>query len=108
MLLDTWQIYVEKVTQTLTPQWMYRGRPFTSEKIKDYYGFLYLIENTITGRKYIGRKIFCSEEKAQRWCKSRVTSESDWKKYYGSNDQLKADVKEHGIENFKRKDHIPT
>ena len=81
---------------------MYRGRPFTSEKIKDYYGFLYLIENTITGRKYIGRKYFVQKRKPKGG-KRRVTSESDWKKYYGSNDQLKADVKEHAKENFKRK-----
>ena len=81
---------------------MYRGRPFTSEKIKDYYGFLYLIENTITGRKYIGRKYFVQKRKPKGG-KRRVTSESDWKKYYGSNDQLKTDVKEHGKEHFKRK-----
>ena len=81
---------------------MYRGRPFTSEKIKDYYGFLYLIENTITGRKYIGRKYFVQKRKPKGG-KRRVTSESDWKKYYGSNDQLKADVKENGKEHFKRK-----
>ena len=81
---------------------MYRGRPFTSEKIKDHYGFLYLIENTITGRKYIGRKYFVQKRKPKGG-KRRVTSESDWKKYYGSNDQLKADVKEYGAENFKRK-----
>ena len=82
---------------------MYRGRPFTSEKIKDFYGFLYLIENTITGRKYIGRKYFCFRREKPKGGKRRVTSESDWKKYYGSNDQLKADVKEHGKEHFKRK-----
>ena len=35
--------------------------------------------------------------------KRRVTSESDWKKYYGSNDQLKSDVKEFGKEHFTRK-----
>ena len=82
--------------------WMYKGRPFTSEKIKDYYGFLYLIENKLTGRKYVGRKYFVQKRKPKGG-KRRVTSESDWKKYYGSNDQLKADVKEFGKENFSRK-----
>ena len=84
--------------------WMYRGRPFTSEKIKDYYGFLYLIENTITGRKYIGRKYFVQKRKPKGG-KRRVTSESDWKKYYGSNDQLKADVKEHGMRTSKERSY---
>ena len=82
--------------------WMYKGRPFTSEKIKDYYGFLYLIENKLTGRKYVGRKYFVQKRKPKGG-KRRVTSESDWKKYYGSNDQLKADAKEFGKENFSRK-----
>ena len=82
--------------------WMYKGRPFTTEKIKDSYGFLYLIENTLTGRKYIGRKYFVQKRKPKGG-KRRVTSESDWKKYYGSNDQLKSDVKEFGKEHFTRK-----
>ena len=81
---------------------MYKGRPFTTEKIKDSYGFLYLIENTLTGRKYIGRKYFVQKRKPKGG-KRRVTSESDWKKYYGSNDQLKSDVKEFGKEHFTRK-----
>jgi len=81
---------------------MYKGRPFTSEKIKDSYGFLYLIENKLTGRKYLGRKYFVQKRKPKGG-KRRVTSESDWKKYYGSNDQLKADAKEFGKENFSRK-----
>ena len=34
--------------------------------------------------------------------KRRVTSESDWKKYYGSCPELKEDVKEYGKLNFKR------
>ena len=82
--------------------WMYKGRPFTTEKIKDYYGFLYLIENKLTGRKYIGRKYFVQKRKPKGG-KRRVTSESDWKKYYGSNEQLKSDAKDFGKENFSRK-----
>ena len=81
---------------------MYRGRPFTSEKIEDYYGFVYLIENQLTGQKYIGRKYLWQKRKP-KGKNRRVTTESDWKKYYGSNDQLKADVKQFGVENFTRK-----
>ena len=82
--------------------WMYRGKAFTSDKIKDNYGFLYLIENTMTGQKYIGRKYFVQKRKPKGG-KRRVTSESDWKKYYGSNQYLKEDVKTHGAEHFTRK-----
>ncbi len=82
--------------------WKYKGRAFTTEKIGDHYGFVYLIENQLTGQKYIGRKYFWQKRKPKGKTR-RVTSESDWKKYYGSNDQLKADVKEFGVENFTRK-----
>ena len=34
--------------------------------------------------------------------KRRVTSESDWKRYYGSSAELKQDVKEYGRDNFRR------
>ena len=81
--------------------WMYRGRPFTSEKIKDSYGFLYLIENKLTGRKYVGRKYFVQKRKPKGG-KRRVTSESDWKKYYGSCPELKEDIKNYTKEIFNR------
>ena len=34
--------------------------------------------------------------------KRRVTSESDWKKYYGSSPELKADISRYGKDNFSR------
>ena len=34
--------------------WIYNGSPFTSADIGDHYGFVYLIENKLNGRKYIG------------------------------------------------------
>ena len=43
--------------------WIYEGRPFTSDDIGDYYGFVYCITNTSTGRKYIGRKYFVQKRK---------------------------------------------
>ena len=36
--------------------WFYNGNPFTSNDIGDNFGFVYLIENKLNGRKYIGRK----------------------------------------------------
>tara|TARA_R100001079_G_scaffold29849_1_gene15090 strand:- start:307 stop:609 length:303 start_codon:yes stop_codon:yes gene_type:complete len=34
--------------------------------------------------------------------KRRVTSESDWKRYYGSSDELKQDIRRDGKDSFKR------
>ncbi len=81
--------------------WLYEGKPFTSDDIGEFFGFVYRITNLQSGRKYIGRKYFWSKRKP-RGGKRRVTSESDWKRYYGSSDELKADRKLLGNDLFKR------
>ena len=81
--------------------WTYQGTTFTSDDINDFFGYVYCITNLQSGKKYIGRKYFTQRRKP-RGGKRRVTSESDWKKYYGSSPELKADVKDFGKLNFKR------
>ena len=81
--------------------WTYKGSTFISDDINDFFGFVYRITNLQTNRKYIGRKYFAQRRKP-RGGKRRVTSESDWKKYYGSSAELKADVKALGKSIFKR------
>ena len=81
--------------------WLYEGKPFTSDDISNFFGFVYRITNTQNGRQYIGRKYFYQKRKPKGG-KRRVTSESDWKRYYGSSDELKQDVKEYGKDNFRR------
>ena len=81
--------------------WLYEGKPFTSDDISDFFGFVYRITNRKTGKRYIGRKYFTQCRKP-RGSKRRVTSESDWKKYYGSSPELKADVKDTGKFLFRR------
>ena len=81
--------------------WTYQGSTFTSDDINDFFGYVYRITNIQNGRQYIGRKYFTQRRKP-RGGKRRVTSESDWKKYYGSSDELKSDVKQLGKEIFKR------
>ena len=81
--------------------WILGGSPFLSEDINDLYGFVYLITNVRSGKKYIGRKYFWQKRKPKGG-KRRVTSESDWKRYYGSCPELKDDIKEFGKENFSR------
>ena len=81
--------------------WIYEGEPFTTDDIGDQFGFVYRITNLQTGKQYIGRKYFWQKRKP-RGGKRRVTTESDWKRYYGSSDELKADRKLLGNQLFKR------
>ena len=86
--------------------WIFKGSPFVSEDINDLYGFVYRITNLKSGKTYIGRKYFWQKRKPRNSSNSgkrrRVTSESNWKSYYGSSDELKADVKQYGRESFSR------
>jgi len=82
--------------------WIYENEIFDGDLIKDYYGFVYLITGEQTGRRYIGRKYFWQKRKPRTGSKRRVTSESDWKKYYGSCPELKEDIKKYGKLDYKR------
>jgi hypothetical protein len=81
--------------------WVYSGNPFSSNNIQDHFGFVYLIENNLNGRKYIGRKYFW-QFRTPKGKKRKVKSESDWKNYYGSCPELKEDIIKFGRENFSR------
>ena len=81
--------------------WLYQGTAFTSDDIGNKFGYVYLIVNRTTGKKYIGRKYFTQCRKP-RGGKRRVSSESDWKKYYGSSPELKQDIAKYGRNLFKR------
>jgi hypothetical protein len=79
------------------------------EKVEDWFGFIYKIEriNALPGEKrfYIGKKQFWSNVKLKplKGKRSRrVLKSSDWQKYYGSSNELKADIDKFGKENFKR------
>lgn len=76
-------------------------------------GFVYLITNTITGKQYIGKKSLYSNQSKVRTVilkttgekkkkKVRVKSESNWRDYYGSSDEVKKDIEAFGKEAFKR------
>lgn len=59
-----------------------------------YYGFVYLITNTVSGRKYIGRKFYHTYKKRKR------VRESNWRVYVGSCKPLKEDMKRLGKDKF--------
>ena len=84
--------------------WMYRDEVFTEDMIDDNIGFVYIIENLINGKKYIGQKKLQTYRKVVRKGKraKRVYKKSDWETYFGSNLELQDDVKALGPENFKR------
>ena len=81
--------------------WHYKGTAFTSDDIGNFFGYVYRITNIQSGRQYIGRKYFYQKRKPKGG-KRRITSESDWKRYYGSSDELKQDVREYGKDKFRR------
>ena len=81
--------------------WLYQGKPFTTDDIGNLFGFVYRITNLQSGKQYIGRKYFWQKRKPKGG-KRRVTSESDWKRYFGSSDELKQDIRTMGKENFRR------
>jgi hypothetical protein len=82
--------------------WSYQDNEFTGPGDGDY-GFVYCITNLITGRRYIGKKLFWNRKTRQvKGKKKRSLVESDWRDYWGSNDELKADIEKSGIDNFHR------
>jgi len=91
---------VETIKEYPNP-WKYLESPFDGSLIGDNYGFVYKITNLANQRQYIGRKYFWQKRKP-KGSKRRVTSESDWKRYYGSCPELKDDIKLFGKDTFDR------
>ena len=86
--------------------WTYLGKPFESEDINTYYGFIYRITNTVNGHDYVGRKYFTTIKKRPplkgKKNKRRETIETDWKEYWGSSPRLLADIEQLGKDKFTR------
>ena len=85
--------------------WLYKNEKITDipEKVV---GFVYEITNITSGRKYIGKKLAKFKRSRPplkgRKNKRRYLVNSDWQDYYGSSDELTADVLKLGKENFTR------
>ena len=100
-----------KQTKYESMVWLYENTEIKTLP-DDCVGFVYLIINTVTGRKYIGKKLakfsktsykvvkLKNGNKKRKRVKSKI--DSDWQTYYGSNEQLNKDVIQLGSENFTR------
>jgi hypothetical protein len=91
--------------------WLYQNTPV--ETLPDScVGFVYLITNNLTGRKYIGKKLAKFSKTTYKVVKQkngikkkkRIRSkiDSDWQQYYGSSVELSADIEKLGTDNFTR------
>lgn len=84
--------------------WVYNDKEL-NEVPEGFIGFVYCITNLKTGRQYIGKKNFFSNLRikvAKRKTRKKVTKESNWREYFGSNSVLVADVQNDDASNFKR------
>ena len=91
--------------------WLYENTQIETLP-EDCVGFVYLITNKLSGRKYIGKKLakfsktsykvvkLKNGNKKRKKIKSKI--DSDWQLYYGSNDQLNKDIETLGVDNFTR------
>ena len=91
--------------------WLYQNTPVETLP-ETCVGFVYLITNNLTGRKYIGKKLAKFSKTTYRVVKQkngikkkkRIRSkiDSDWQQYYGSSAELSADIEKLGTDNFTR------
>ena len=91
--------------------WLHQDTPVETLP-EECVGFVYLITNNLTGRKYIGKKLAKFSKTTQKTVKLkngnkkkkkiRTKVDSDWRDYYGSSPELSKDVELFGKDNFKR------
>jgi hypothetical protein len=91
--------------------WLYENTQIETLP-EDCVGFVYLITNKTTGRKYIGKKLakfskttykvvkLKNGNKKRKKIRSKI--DSDWQLYYGSNIELNQDIERLGADNFTR------
>lgn len=91
--------------------WLYQSQVVESLP-EECVGFVYQITNNLSGRKYIGKKLAKFSKTTYKTVKQkngikkkkkvRSKVDSDWRDYYGSSDNLTADITLLGTENFSR------
>jgi hypothetical protein len=84
-----------------TGHWILTEGVYVNE---DTFGFIYEIINTVTNKKYIGKKQ-CKKKLKRKPLKGRINrrieeKESDWRGYTSSSNDLNEDIIKHGKEKF--------
>ena len=85
--------------------WYFCNKPY-DETPEEYQGFVYLITEIETDKKYIGKKFFWKPKTLpktktrKRRVKTRV--ESNWRDYYGSSKEVQQLVEQNGKDKYKR------
>lgn len=86
--------------------WTYQGREPTEEDLVDRVAFVYVITRKSDGKRYFGKKRLIKKvtRPPLRGKKRKRVShvESDWKSYWGSNDDLRNEIERDGAEGFTR------
>jgi len=83
--------------------WLYKGEKLL-ESPENYFGFVYIITNIKSGKKYIGRKYFGSTRRVKVAGKKRrkvIRKDSNWRDYTGSSKALNKDIENLGKNKFK-------
>jgi len=85
--------------------WTYNGNEY-NETPEEYQGFVYMITELDTGKKYIGKKFFWKPKilpiTKTRKKRVRTRVESNWREYYGSSKEVQELVEYKGSDSFKR------
>ena len=85
--------------------WVYENKDF-DQTPDEFQGFVYMVTELDTGKKYIGKKFFWKPKilpvTKTRKRRVRTRVESDWRTYYGSNKHLQQDVINMGEDFFHR------
>ena len=85
--------------------WLYNDEPVTStdQMPPKTIGFIYLITQLSTGKKYIGRKMITKAgRKTTNGKTKKIRVENDWQTYWSSSPVVQELVKEIGEQDFKR------
>jgi len=85
--------------------WVYKDKEF-NETPEEFQGFVYMVTELDTGKKYIGKKFFWKPKvlpvTKTRKRRVRTRVESDWRTYYGSSKEVQTLVESKGKNNYKR------
>lgn len=91
--------------------WYHEGYPLNEREIEKLIeegviGFVYLITEYSTKKKYVGKKLWITKKKlpplkGQKRKRTKIV-ETDWRDYYGSSENLKTIIEERGKSEFHR------